>query len=397
VKIAVIYSGDLPNTYANSVNTLKHAGTFAELGHDVTVFFISKKQNAKVSDLAKFYDINPYVQFVSFIENFLFSGGGNIWNLLQTILDTITNHRIRYIYDAEKKIANHILKNDFSLVYARSFRASYYIAKHGKPIVVETHTPRVTNPQLKRLIGLDKNNSFKISTISEILKSNFVDAGMLSENVIVQEDAVDISKFDKVNDNKNNLRKKLKLPLDKKIITYSGSLRKGKGIDSLIETAKLFKKNNDILFLVLGGPEQDKAYYQKKSKQLGLTNIVFAGFIYNELIPKYLKASDILIMLYSYQEKKRVMDLNTTSPIKLFEYIASKRPIIVSKVPTIEKIVENNNHVLMQEPDNIEETAKNINRILHDEHLAKELSENAYKKALQHTYKKRCENILSAF
>ena len=35
-----------------------------------------------------------------------------------------------------------------------------------------------------------------------------------------------------------------------------------------------------------------------------------------------------------------VMDLETTSPIKLFEYMASKKPIITSNIKTIKKVLK---------------------------------------------------------
>ena len=42
-------------------------------------------------------------------------------------------------------------------------------------------------------------------------------------------------------------------------------------------------------------------------------------------------------MPYNLNEK-RIFDLATTSPIKLFEFMASKRPIVSLQIPTIEKI-----------------------------------------------------------
>lgn len=394
MKLAVIYTGSLPNTYANSINTVKHADAFYSLGHDVTIFQISSVRNPS-RHIHRFYDINPSIKIIGVRETKFFDKKSFFPTVIHRLLDIITIHRIRYINDAQKKIAKLISDNDFDLVYARSFRAPYYLVKYGVNTIIETHAPKVKNPQLKRLLKLSKNKYFKgISTISQILKDNFVKYGVPPEKNLVQEDAVDIKKFDDIHSSKEELRKELKLPDDKIIITYSGSLKSGKGIKHLIDVAARFKHNKDIIFLMIGGPDENIQTYKNYANEKAAENIIFKGFIYQKEIPGYLKTSDILIMLYSKHEKKTVMDMNTTSPIKLFEYCAAKVPIIASSVPTISKVITHNIHALMQEPDDIDAVKNNILRLLSEKELRQELTTNAYKIAEENTYRKRCEKIL---
>lgn len=393
MKIAVIYSADLPNTYANSINTMKHANAFLQLGHDVTVFYVSiNKINS--SNIHDFYDISEKIKFIAFPENLFFSRKGKFWKKIHSIADMITNDRVRYIFDSQKKIADYIIKGNFDFVYARNFRASYHIIKQKIPIIVETHAPNTQNPQLRKLLSLSKYQNFKISTISEILKHNFVEAGMPHRSIIVNEDAVDFEKFTNIKQNKTELRELLNLPVNKKIICYSGSLKPGKGIKSLIETANQLKQSSDIVFLIVGGNNIEVSKFKKISDNFRLKNIIFTGFVKQSKIPMYLKSADILIMLYSYFEKKTVMDLNTTSPIKLFEYMASKKPIIISRIPTIEKIVKHNKHVIMQEPDNINETKNNILKLINSKVTQEKIAQNAFELAKKYTYINRCKNIL---
>jgi len=391
MKIAVIYSQDLPNTYANSINTLKHADAFHCLGHEVTVFYISLKKN---NNLHEFYDISKEINFKVFKENFFFSLTGKFWKKIQTTFDLLTNTGIRDVFDTQKKIADFIIQNNFDFVYARNFRASYYIIKSGIPIVVETHTANLKNRQMEKILGLNSYTNFKISTINEILKQNFINYGMLKENIIVQEDAVDISKFKKLKQSKTELRKQLNLPVNKKIITYSGSLRSGKGLNSLFLVSEKMKENEDILFLIIGGANSEKQEYEKQAKEKALYNILFTGFVLQDKIPFYLKASDILIMLYSNLEKNRIMDINTTSPIKLFEYMASQTPIIASNIPTVAKIIEHKKHALMPKTDDIAEIKKSILTLLANKELRQLLTKNAFELAKKHTYTKRCKNLI---
>ena len=97
-------------------------------------------------------------------------------------------------------------------------------------------------------------------------------------------------------------------------------------------------------------------------------------------------------MPYDKNEKGKVMDINTTSPIKLFEYMASKKPIVTSKIQVIEKILEDKESAIILD-NNYE---KGIKELLSSKKLCQKISENAYAQSKNYTYKKRCEKILDA-
>ena len=118
------------------------------------------------------------------------------------------------------------------------------------------------------------------------------------------------------------------------------------------------------------------------------------GFVINKLIPFYLKSADILFMPYDFNEKDKVMSLKTTSPIKLFEYMASKKPIVSLNIPVLEKIVRNGKEAYLAKSDEVEDYAELIRTLLRNEYLAKRLADNAYKRVKEYTYKNRCNKIL---
>ena len=119
-------------------------------------------------------------------------------------------------------------------------------------------------------------------------------------------------------------------------------------------------------------------------------NINFVGFIPGQEVPKFLASSDLLLLLYDLNEKNPVMDYSTTSPIKLFEYMSSGVPILASKIPTIEKIVKNND-ILIFENDHV---SSQIIDILSDKKYL-EYGKNAIELAKEFTYEKRVQNIIS--
>ncbi len=123
--------------------------------------------------------------------------------------------------------------------YCRSYRAAYYNIKKKIPTVIEIHTPKLNNFEVRLLLGLSNDKYFKgLVTISNILKANFVKMGVSEKKLIVLEDSVDLNKFNKITKSKNELRSELNLPLNKKVVMYCGSLKAGKGI-GIIQQVKL--------------------------------------------------------------------------------------------------------------------------------------------------------------
>ena len=264
------------------------------------------------------------------------------------------------------------------------------------PTIIETHSVNTKKPEFQRLIKLNENKFFKgIVTIHEDLKQKFINEGISRKKVIVLEDVVDLEKFEKITSNLDKLRKYLNLPKNKKIVMYCGSLKPGKGIGKILETAKYFTE--DTLFYIVGGEKKEIKYYYEKAKLDGIKNVIFTGFVKNKLVPFYLKSADILFMPYDLTEKNKIMDINTTSPIKLFEYMAANKPIVSTKIPTLQKIVQHNIDVLLSNPEDITETVKNIKDLFENNEKGKMLALNAYKKAKEYTYVNRCRKILKEF
>lgn len=64
--------------------------------------------------------------------------------------------------------------------------------------------------------------------------------------------SIEISKYEISFEEKNAMRNKYGLPLDKRIFVYGGNLGKPQGIPFLIECLEKEKNNNDVFFLIVG-------------------------------------------------------------------------------------------------------------------------------------------------
>jgi len=397
MRIAVIASQNIPSLWAHGINTVKHAQGFKDLNHSVEILIVVRlpemKMRRVLGDFHELYDINKDIKVRYFVDHSIF------FFEKMRILGIIINHifkffpRLRYLQDPEKKISKYCKKEKVDLAYCRTYRGAYYCILNKIPTVLETHTPFIKKPDLQKLFKLSKNEYFRgIITIHELLKESYIEAGVPPRKILVLEDAVDLSKFDIIKEEKAFLRKMLKIPSNKKIITYCGSLKPGKGINQIFRTAKNF--DNSYLFCIVGGEKRSIRYWKRIVRKNKINNIKFTGFVKNKLVPYYLKSSDILLMLYDLEEKSPLIDINTTSPIKLFEYMASKRPIVCTKLPTIEKIVQHKQEALLSEWDDIDDVVKNVQLLLENKQLANKISQNAYEKVQNYTYTKRCKKIL---
>lgn len=405
MNIAIICD-HVPSTWAHSMNAMKHAQGFFKLGHKVEVLILRRIMennihNFKTNTIHDIYAINKKIKLRYFSDYYPYHF--KKVRYLRPFLTKLGNIRLNYsskllsLLDVEKKISDFCKKNNVNYAYCRrTERTAVYNILNKIPTVIETHNIKnITFPNLDMhlLLNLSNNEYFKgIVTVHEILKKKFMEQGVPEEKILVLEDAVDLDPFKEINGDKIKLRHELGLPKDKKIIMYCGSLKSGKGIGNILETAK--RLNDGALCCVVGGTIKDNKCWQKKARKKKVKNIIFLGFKNGISIPRYLKSADILLMPYDLNEKNPIMNYNITSPLKLFEYMASKNPIISTKIPTIEKIVQHGKEALLAESGNINEIIEFIEILLDDNHLMKELTNNAYNKVKNYTCVKRCEKIL---
>lgn len=210
------------------------------------------------------------------------------------------------------------------------------------------------------------------------------------EKIMVASDAVDLSIFD-IPAGKEEMRKKYNLPLDKKIIGYFGRF-KTMGMDKgITDTLKALKNlPEDIVFLAQGGKQRDRDEYQAQALELGVSGrVIFVEHFDQSILAEYQKAADILLMPFPWQKHFAYY----ASPLKMFEYMAAKRPVIATDLPSTREVLDGSTAVFVP-PGDPEKLALAVKTLLADPQKQENLVKAAFEKVQNYTWEKRVNRIL---
>lgn len=143
---------------------------------------------------------------------------------------------------------------------------------------------------------------------------------------------------------------------DKFKIIYTGSIRKVNNLNTILDAAKYLqdKKYNNIKFIIYGdGNDKDDLMNRCHDENIG--NIVFKSRVDKKYIPYILSKSDLNL----YHWKQTPLMRFGSSGNKLFDYLASGKPVLSTIISNYD-IIEKNNAGLISKDQSFEEIAKTI-------------------------------------
>ena len=79
--------------------------------------------------------------------------------------------------------------------------------------------------------------------------------------------------------------------------------------------------------------------------------------------------------------------------MKMFEYMAARRAIVASNIPSISEVLTDGKDAVLVTPDNSCALAEGIGRVLEDDKLSRLLSENALAKIKNFSWAHRAEAV----
>ncbi|MBI2618385.1 glycosyltransferase family 4 protein [Candidatus Kaiserbacteria bacterium] len=377
MKILYIANIRLPTEKAHGIQIMKMCEAFAQNGAQVELV-VPWRFNKIKEDPFEYYKVK-HVFEITRIPSLDTVKLGHLGFWIQVVSFSIS----MFLY---------VLFQKTDVVYSRDELPLWFLSFIKKNLVWEAHTPRynfIIASLLKRILGL--------VVISGGLKNFYEEKGaVVPSRVIVERDGVDLDQFSPMD--VREARSSLNLPQERKIIGYVGKYKtmgKGKGVDELIEAFAAVSARVPGVMLLLVGINNDErkelieklhlATIDKKSYNL-------VGHVPQPQVPLYLSASDVLVMNYPDAEHYALY----MSPMKLFEYMAVKRPIISTDLPSVREVLDDQSAYFVP-PSDAQALSRAIELVFRDVSAAHVRATSAFQKAGYYSWKHRAQRILSLF
>jgi glycosyltransferase involved in cell wall biosynthesis len=135
------------------------------------------------------------------------------------------------------------------------------------------------------------------------------------------------------------IRMELGLAPDARVVLYTGTFEAYQGLDLLFDAASsVLGKQPDARFVLAGGRPEQVERAKARAAGAGLREaFVFAGQRPAEEIPLFLDAADVLVSPRS---------TGTNTPLKIYQYLRSGRPIVATRLLTHTQVLDDNVAIL---------------------------------------------------
>ena len=204
-------------------------------------------------------------------------------------------------------------------------------------------------------------------------------------SIVTHVRGVDFSLYKDDNVSKEERRRELGLPTGVSLVMYAGSFL-WYSWDVLIDMMRLIPE--PVMLVLVGAKPEEKEQIEGAAQKEGVGDRVQVHTrVVPSLYPLYIQAADVLV------NPLRISYPGSISS-KIFEYLAAGKPIVSTKGKAMEEVLIHEKNALLVDLS-AEQFGKAVVRILHDPHIAAELSKNARESARRFTWEARALDICS--
>lgn len=373
MRIVYIAASPVPSHAANSVHVMKMCQALTRAGHAVTL--IAPEYN-------RAEDRKP--------EDDLYGRYG--------ISDPFPVLRTPRLRPAALGVRVHLAAARFflrrlrpDLVYTRCLLAADMASRAGYDVIFERHTTYIDEkPKFRVLFEklMARNNVRDLVVISQALKDHLLEHFKIpAEKILVFHDGADPMPESPAS-----------APFEKKpgrlAGGYIGHLYRGRGIDVIGAVARM---RSEVDFHIVGGRAEELAEWKKNLSDVG--NLYFHGHVPHSETTRFLAAFDFVMA--PYQRRLATDSGGDTSgwmsPLKIFEYMSSGKPVLCSDLPVLREVLEDGRTALLCPPDDPAAWSAAIVRLADDPNLARRLGTTAQAEfSAKYTWQARARDILAA-
>jgi glycosyltransferase involved in cell wall biosynthesis len=272
------------------------------------------------------------------------------------------------------------------LVYTRNPTVAVSATLLRKPCVYEMHmpdVPRLERAFMRRVLTSASTRTVAISQrLADLIQATY---GVDGCRIMVEHDGYDPSAYEGLTPSSVDPDTGGRL-----VAAYVGSFYRGRGIETVLELAR---RCEEWVFLVVGGTAAEAGFEGGGAPK----NVVFRARVPHGDVPALLRSADVLLMPYS----RRVAvggggdTAEYCSPLKMFEYLGSGRPIVSARLPSIAEVLTDDENALLVEPDDLDGWESSLTRLARDESTRARLASEGLKTAALHTWDGRARRILA--
>lgn len=271
------------------------------------------------------------------------------------------------------------------IIYSRDITVSFFLSLFGKRVVYEDHQPK----QRFRFLY-----SFFLRTIpckvivAQNLAAQYQAMRVSKSSYVLAPNGVDIEEFNRVAADRTLWNQEFGIAGDRTVVLYIGHFYSWKGVYTLLDAAQYIQ----AAIVLLGGTDKDYETLARHIKERNINNVYLHPFVPHREVIQYLKSADALILPNTAAEER---SQRYTTPIKLFEYMASGVPIVASNILSFTPYLKDKKNAILFEPDNPNDLAKAVNQLAQNRGLGEELARAARESINQYTWDSRVQTIIS--
>ena len=258
-----------------------------------------------------------------------------------------------------------------------------------KNLFLELHTYPSTKFG-KRLLKIVMHSAEGIVVTNRYLQNKVEEQGIMTEKIRIIPNGADL-KLRKRMISKTLARKKLDLSVSDNIVLYLGNFYRSKGVYELCQAEKYLPKNTKVL--LVGGSRVDRNIQPLKEfiNNNKIKNVHIVEYKNRSKVARYLSAADVCVLpnIITDEESEYF-----TTPLKMFDYMVAKRPIVASDLPALRQILDEKTAVFVRTNDP-KELASAILHTLRNSEDAKKRVEVAYAVAKELSWRNRAKNVKS--
>jgi glycosyltransferase involved in cell wall biosynthesis len=173
-------------------------------------------------------------------------------------------------------------------------------------------------------------------------------------------------------------------------VVYIGQLYPWKGVDVLVEAMRDLEGAELVAVGGLPG-EPDLDRLRKLASERSVSDRVrFRGFVPPPQLSEERARADLFAIPLLDSTTARFF----TSPLKLFEAMASRRPIVASDLPSIREVLTHERNALLVPPGDPRALASAIRRLGEDPSLSRRLAAQAFEDVKAYGWDRRAERLL---